>query len=590
RLDETFEHWDRKALVDEVVSILRDEEPHMIIARFHGAERDGHGNHQAAGVIAKEAFQRLTAVSKLFVSTRPGEASTHSVRTGDYDPLVGMTWRDLGTLGYRQHRTQGMGGIPGLRGGPDSTLRLIESRVPDNPNDLRSGITAPGSAGNALEMFDARQPWRSVPALVQALRSASTKRQRALLEEAIARALCLRLDAFVAGSQPVPGQRFTAKVSLAYEGRAEGTTRLVAPDGWPVDGLNVTVPADAKPGPASVFVEASLRVEGTEVRVRRPVEYQTVHPVDGPQRSALEVLPVLSLSVWPEVALRPAGVSQHSVHVTARANAPCSGEVRLAGQSVPLRFLAAGEVFTREFTTGSQLVNIEAACGTSRAEVQQKVVISDVQIPSGLRIGYVQGAGDQTAAMLRHAGVQVHDLTAEDLATGDLSRYQAILVGVRASAVRPEWKAHRTRLLDYAERGGNIVIQYQTEEFDDAPFGPFPYKLTARSEEVSEEKAPVQILKADHRIFHRPNVVDADAFAGWIEQRGSKWMTEWDPRYEALLESHDRGQAPQKGGLLVARTGKGHWSYAAYAFYRQLPAGVPGAWKLLVNLLSLGVV
>jgi hypothetical protein len=137
------------------------------------------------------------------------------------------------------------------------------------------------------------------------------------------------------------------------------------------------------------------------------------------------------------------------------------------------------------------------------------------------------------------------------------------------------------------ENGGHLIVQYQTQEFDEAPYGPYPYKLTARAEEVSEESARVTVLEPKHPVFNAPNRITESDFEGWVEERGSKWMAEWDPRYTALLESHDREQPPQKGGLLIARHGKGYWTYAAYAFYRQLPAGVPGAYRLFANLLSL---
>ena len=211
----------------------------------------------------------------------------------------------------------------------------------------------------------------------------------------------------------------------------------------------------------------------------------------------------------------------------------------------------------------------------------------DVAFAPGLRVGYLPGAGDETGKAIAQLGIPVETVTADDLATGDLSRFTAIIVGVRASAVRSDWKAHGERLLRYVSNGGHLVVQYQTQEFDEAAYGPYPYKLTARADEVSEESAPVTMLVPDHPVFAGPNRITAADFDGWVEERGSKWMTEWDPRYAALLESHDREQPPLKGGLLVAKYGKGYWTYAAYAFYRQLPAGVPGAYRLLANLLSL---
>ena len=158
----------------------------------------------------------------------------------------------------------------------------------------------------------------------------------------------------------------------------------------------------------------------------------------------------------------------------------------------------------------------------------------------------------------------------------------------RASATRPDYAAHNSRLLEYVKNGGNLIVEYQTEEFDSIPYGPYPFKLGKRPEEVSEEDAKVTILEPSNPTFTTPNKITAADFDGWVEERGSKFMAEWDPQYRPLIECHDRDQAPQKGGLLQAKYGKGTFTYAGLAFYRQLPAGVPGAYRLFANLISLG--
>jgi len=197
------------------------------------------------------------------------------------------------------------------------------------------------------------------------------------------------------------------------------------------------------------------------------------------------------------------------------------------------------------------------------------------------------GVGDEVPQALEQIGVKVTMLNEKDLATGDLDGFDAVIVGIRATTVRDDLKTYCKRLLDYAERGGNLIYQYQTQEFDAAPYGPFPYKLTPRAEEVSEEDARVTILDPSNPIFNWPNKISEADFNGWVEERGSKWMTEWDARYKPLLESHDREQKPQRGGLLYAPYGRGTFTYAAYAFYRQLPAGVPGGYRLFANIISL---
>jgi len=204
-----------------------------------------------------------------------------------------------------------------------------------------------------------------------------------------------------------------------------------------------------------------------------------------------------------------------------------------------------------------------------------------------LKVGYIMGVGDDMPAALQHIGVTVQMLGPQELATARLDAFHAIIVGIRASAVRDDYKAYNHRLLEYVAQGGNLIVQYQTQEYDEAPYGPYPHRLD-RAAEVSEEGAPVTVLEPAHPIFHWPNKITPADFENWVAERGSKWMSTWDARYHALLESHDREQAPQRGGLLQGRYGRGTYTYAAYAFYRQLPAGVPGAYRLFANLISVG--
>jgi hypothetical protein len=153
--------------------------------------------------------------------------------------------------------------------------------------------------------------------------------------------------------------------------------------------------------------------------------------------------------------------------------------------------------------------------------------------------------------------------------------------------VREDLKTYNRRLLDYAKGGGNLIVLYNTQELVPNLYAPYPGVLPATAEEVSEEDSPVEILAPDDPVFTTPNRITKKDFDDWVEQRGSKFWTEWDPRYTALIATWDKGQAPQKGGWLHATYGKGHYTYFAYAFHRQLPYGVPGAYRLLANLLSL---
>jgi LmbE family N-acetylglucosaminyl deacetylase len=212
----------------------------------------------------------------------------------------------------------------------------------------------------------------------------------------------------------------------------------------------------------------------------------------------------------------------------------------------------------------------------------------NVAIAPNLRVGYVMGVGDELPAAIAQLGATVTMLDERALTAAPLDRFDAIVLGTRAYAVRPDLRAANGQLLEYAKNGGNLIVLYNTPELDPKTQAPFPGSLPADAEEVSEEDAAVKILVPLHQVFTRPNRITADDFKGWMEQRGSKFWREWDGAYTALLECHDRDQAPQRGGWLYARYGKGHYSYVAYALHRQTPFGVPGAYRLLANLLSLG--
>ena len=241
----------------------------------------------------------------------------------------------------------------------------------------------------------------------------------------------------------------------------------------------------------------------------------------------------------------------------------------------------------REYREG--YVTIEAP-DVGRADyylpARHNVRVAPVDIAEDLHVGYVMGSGDEVPRVLPQLGVDPVMLEESDLASGALEEFDAIVLGVRAYAVRPDVRKYNGRLLAYVKGGGVLVVQYQTPEFDNN-FGPYPYTM-GRAEEVSEEDAAVQILAPEHPVFTRPNRIEARDFDGWIEQRGSKFWATWDERYVPLLECHDTGQAPQRGGMLVAKYGRGHYIYSAYSWYRQLPAGVPGAFRLYANLISLG--
>ncbi len=197
------------------------------------------------------------------------------------------------------------------------------------------------------------------------------------------------------------------------------------------------------------------------------------------------------------------------------------------------------------------------------------------------------GAGDEVPGALRDLGYEVTELSDEMLENSDLSRFDAIITGIRAYNTRPGLGRLRGRLLDYVERGGTLVVQYNVASDGlDGDIGPYP--LTIGRDRVSQENAPVVFLNPAHPLLNFPNKITLKDFDGWIQERGLYFASEWDPRYEAVLSSHDAGESDKKGGLLYARYGNGIFIYTAYSWFRQLPAGIPGAYRLFANLISAG--
>ena len=199
-------------------------------------------------------------------------------------------------------------------------------------------------------------------------------------------------------------------------------------------------------------------------------------------------------------------------------------------------------------------------------------------------MGYLPGTGDAVQASLENLGIHATTLTIDDIAGGRLSGYDAVVLGVRAYAANPGLAAANGKLLDYAKSGGVVIVQYNLGQFN---FGPYPTTMGS-AEKVVDEAAPVQLLVPENPVLNWPNKITEKDFDGWVEERGHGFMESWDPQYQALLETHDPGQDPQKGGLLLAKTGKGAYVYVALALYRELPEGVPGAYRLFANLLSMG--
>ena len=226
----------------------------------------------------------------------------------------------------------------------------------------------------------------------------------------------------------------------------------------------------------------------------------------------------------------------------------------------------------------------------ARASVAQ-IRAARIALPALSRVGYVRGAADRVPEALLAVGVPLELLSPDSLARGDLSRYDAIVIGSRAYETEPALVANNGRLLDYAKNGGLLVVQYQQYPFVDGGYAPFPLRIARPHDRVTDETAPVTPLDPAHPVFHYPNQIGPDDWRGWVQERGLYFAHDWDSTYVPVLETHDPGPplppTQLEGGLLVAPVGRGTYVYTGLSFFRQLPAGVPGAYRLFANLLGL---
>jgi hypothetical protein len=215
----------------------------------------------------------------------------------------------------------------------------------------------------------------------------------------------------------------------------------------------------------------------------------------------------------------------------------------------------------------------------------------EINVPAGLRVGYVTAENEPVPEALERLGIHVEMLDATALAFGDLSKFNAIVVGLRAYELRHELAGANQRLLDYVSNGGTVVVQYERDfAWDRAQYAPYPAKIAPPAgsplPRVTDENSPVKFLKPDDPLLNRPNKIAQEDFKGWVQERGLYFWTQFDSKYTALLAMNDPGEPDQNGSLVYTNYGKGVYIYTAIAFFRQLPEGVPGAYRLFVNLIS----
>ncbi len=363
-------------------------------------------------------------------------------------------------------------------------------------------------------------------------------------------------------------------------------------------------------------------IGGVSVDLVRPLQYRFADPVRGELRRNVHVVPAITVTLDSDLEVVPvagAGVARRiAVRIENRVSRTLAGQVRLTVPDgwtstpveAPFTLDTRGARITTVFSVtpsarlaaGSHRIRATAIANGERFDTTMQTVayphiqthrlyrpaealvqVVDLQV-APVTVGYIMGSGDRVPEAIERMGLEVAMLDADELRAGDLSRFDTIVVGVRASEALPDFVGHHARLLDYVRAGGTLVVQYQQTGYVRWGLTPYPAEMRSR---VSDERAPVRILEPDHPVFTFPNRITGADWDGWVQERNLYAFTGFDDRFTPLLESRDPGEAAQQGGQVYARLGRGHYVYTAYAWFRQLPAGVPGAYRMFANLLSL---
>lgn len=710
--EETLTQWPRDQVLADIVWNIRRFRPDVIVLRFTGTPRDGHGHHQASAILGKEAFTLAADPAKYpeqlayvqpwqakrllqNVAGGPGGGGGRGgqqqpaeqgveVDLGEYSPELGYSYGQIAGMSRSQHRSQGMGSAerPGSQrntlvtlAGDKATKDLFDG-VDISWSRVNGGAPVAPVVERALLSFEPAHPEKLLPMLadarklIAAIDDPLARQKLTEIDELMALASGLHLEAqandfavtpgsdlrvnasavarlpvqvtisgiALTGMQGAPSQDIPATVLVANQtAQYPLTVRVPANQPYsqpywlaqPKRGTMYSIPDQRLVGNAenAPVLEArfKVRIAGTDLELTRPVQHRYVDRVYGELFRPLEIVPPVAVDLT-ETALVFPSVAARQVDVPVRSNAgKQAGDVRLeapAGWTVApatrhFELGSTGEQATVSFTLTpptadskgilravAQVGTVMVSTGLKRIEyphipVQMLLppaesVLARTNITNlSKNVGYVMGAGDEVPNAIRQLGAEVTMLSAQDLARGDLSRYDAIVTGVRAWNTRADLRANYQRLFEYANNGGTVIVQYNVAEGGPTG-GPLehigPYPIRTSRDRVTVEEAPIAFPNPQLKLLHAPNEITQADFDGWVQERGLYFADEWDPKYQSVLESHDPGEEPLKGGMLYTQYGKGVYIFSAYDWFRELPAGVPGAYRFFANMLSAGKV
>jgi LmbE family N-acetylglucosaminyl deacetylase len=535
--------------------------------------------------------------------------------------------------------------LPGVSGSPlGNTDRALEqAREAALRLDWASAVAALAQAGRIMAELEAQLGRQTGDAAAAARWELARVREH--VDAALAAAVALRVEARADRGEIVAGENFSVRARVRRRAEVPGEfakPALMLPPGWSVSKeetepngavrFTVAIPngAEAPHSPTDwmlpwppplVTARVHAVVEGYAFDAAAPVQAQratSTHVNTLP----LTLVPAVTLTLEPQQFVvsekRPAKPLELLARVRFYGTSPAKVAVGLdvpdgwrASSSDPLEFAGAGDQLARftvtppaKIAAGNYALKAWASRDGEKFRMSLESVPSlptrlwsepavvvvrafDVAVPEGLRVGYVAAENDPIPAALSQLGVQVELLDPVALAFGDLRRFDAIAIGIRAYELREGLGRANRRLLDYAAAGGTLLVQYQREGVWNAlKPAPYPAAIGQPAVRITDEDSPVRFLAPESPVLNFPNKISLEDFKGWVQDRGLYFWSQWDPRYQPVLAMRDPGEPDVNGALLYARCGKGVYIYTGLAFFRQLPEGVPGAYRLFINLLS----
>jgi LmbE family N-acetylglucosaminyl deacetylase len=699
--DETLRIWDHDKILADVVWVVRNFRPDVIVTRFSPKDQKTHGHHTASAILAQEAFsaaadpnrfpEQLAFVkpwraTRLVWNTSPFFFTNRNLpfdptgltvlEAGGYNSLLGKAYTEIAAASLSMHKSQGVGSPPRrgarkeyfkpLQGQP-MTSSLFEG-VDTSWSRVANSESVAAEIRQIISKFNPADPAGSVPELSKLRQTMSgiqdefwIAKKSAELDKIIAACLGLHVEASTATEAFTPGQTAAIKLEAINRSNVPVTLQEVrfpnTGDSNKIDAtlpsnelvtkdLSYRIPDDApdsqpywlrKPGTLGTFdvddqkliglpenppvlpVEIVLQVNGQELRYLLDTKYRTVDPVAGELRRPVVISPPVFVNVVNSVFVFPTNEPKPvSVRVTAATGA-VKGELKLAAPqgwkvspaSVPIDLKASDAELVGTFSVKPPNQNGEATLRaivsidgrdnslervrisyphigvqTLMPPAQAKLVRADIR-KKGERIGYIPGAGDDVPESLSQIGYSVKMLSEPEITAKNLAQFSAVVLGIRAYNTQDRISNWLPELFAYVKNGGVAIAQYNTlADLKTNQLGPYPLEISR--DRVTDENAQVRVLAPSNPLMNMPNKITPKDFDGWVQERGLYFPNKWDPAWTPILSCNDPKEKPLEGGLLVAKSGKGFFIYTSYSWFRQLPAGVPGAYRLFANMLSLG--